>query len=831
MGKKDDNLDPILRFAFQGPKEEPSKPLFKEEKSDEVINIDYSDFKKKPAAKTADTDDLSMFLYNENTPEEKPGTAAKADTNAASDADKEAPSNKTEIPETASPAPGTKAEEKSAEDAEGDNEKADEDNAKSAIPAKDEEASQTAESEKVPSTDEAKEETSSDEVKEDTPSDETKADASTEENDAVSSPAENEEAAPTPKAEEAPAENKDNNSNDIEDSTSETIKEESTNKGIEEESVENKEKSEDESKEKPKKAVPIFKVAHNKAAAPLQPAETAENTASNDTEAAAAKSDISPAEAVVNATPAHTTDSPANAVQSAQEVAYTEAAPVQAEEPAAENPEDLLDLAFQQLAEERWQEASETLKRVIALAPATPRAYLGKILAKNQIPTEHRISECKEPIADDPDFKRATLYADAQYQLVLLGYDHSITDRLKKEKNNEKALAEKEKLYNEAMALKNNANDENSFLTAASRFRDISDYKDASKMAAECNKLAQQKFVEKGLKMERDRYLKAEANAAQRTKKKIIHLCIAGVAAVAVLAVGTLFGVDAIKKNSFISQSEGIRSQYSSTTIAAGTAHTVAIKNDGTVYSTGKNDDGQCDVSKWKDIVAIDAGDYHTVGLKADGTVVATGRNDEGQCDVKDWKDIKQIAVGDYHTVGLKSDGTVVATGRNDRSQSDVSSWESIEYISAGVNCTVGIKKDGSVICVGSSGDKSSKIPKWKNVVMTAVGDGVTIGLKNNGTVSVAYYTTPGNTSKWRKIIDVAASSDHIVAATGDGTAVAVGKNGNSQCNVEDWSNVVAVDAGYKFSIGLRDNGTLEVAGDNGDKQLDVADWVDIKTK
>ena len=49
---------------------------------------------------------------------------------------------------------------------------------------------------------------------------------------------------------------------------------------------------------------------------------------------------------------------------------------------------------------------------------------------------------------------------------------------------------------------------------------------------------------------------------------------------------------------------------------------------------------GRCNVSDWKDIVAISAGGYHTVGLKKDGTVVAVGDNSERQCDVSDWKDI-----------------------------------------------------------------------------------------------------------------------------------------------------------------------------------------------
>ena len=57
--------------------------------------------------------------------------------------------------------------------------------------------------------------------------------------------------------------------------------------------------------------------------------------------------------------------------------------------------------------------------------------------------------------------------------------------------------------------------------------------------------------------------------------------------------------------------------------------------------AVGVNRSGQCDVSGWRDIVAVVAGDYHTVGLKADGTVVAVGDNTLGQYDVSGWRDIK----------------------------------------------------------------------------------------------------------------------------------------------------------------------------------------------
>ena len=75
--------------------------------------------------------------------------------------------------------------------------------------------------------------------------------------------------------------------------------------------------------------------------------------------------------------------------------------------------------------------------------------------------------------------------------------------------------------------------------------------------------------------------------------------------------------------------------------VSAGSQHTVGVKADGTVVAVGHNSYGQCEVSDWKDIVAVEAGPYFTVGLKSDGTVVAVGNNEYGQCDVSGWTDIQ----------------------------------------------------------------------------------------------------------------------------------------------------------------------------------------------
>lgn len=94
--------------------------------------------------------------------------------------------------------------------------------------------------------------------------------------------------------------------------------------------------------------------------------------------------------------------------------------------------------------------------------------------------------------------------------------------------------------------------------------------------------------------------------------------------------------------------------------------------------AVGNNEYGVCDVSDWSNIVAIAAGAYHTVGLKSDGTVVTTGQNIDDQDYISQWRDIIAVAAGLHHTVGLKSDGTVVAVGYNEYGECDISDWRDL---------------------------------------------------------------------------------------------------------------------------------------------------------
>jgi alpha-tubulin suppressor-like RCC1 family protein len=144
--------------------------------------------------------------------------------------------------------------------------------------------------------------------------------------------------------------------------------------------------------------------------------------------------------------------------------------------------------------------------------------------------------------------------------------------------------------------------------------------------------------------------------------------------------------------------------------------HTVGLHGDGTVVAAGWNKYGQCDVSDWRNVVAISAKLSNTVGLRADGMVMAAGNNEYGQCNVSDWRDIIAVSAGGDHTVGLRADGTVVAVGSNEDGQCKVSAWRDIIAISAGGYHTAGLHADGTVIAVGNNEYGQCNVSDWKDI-------------------------------------------------------------------------------------------------------------------
>jgi alpha-tubulin suppressor-like RCC1 family protein len=170
------------------------------------------------------------------------------------------------------------------------------------------------------------------------------------------------------------------------------------------------------------------------------------------------------------------------------------------------------------------------------------------------------------------------------------------------------------------------------------------------------------------------------------------------------------------------------------TAIAAGRGHSVALKDDGTVYTWGRNDYGQVgdgtttnrftpyQVTEIGDAVAIAAGKDFTLVLKRDSTVWGWGRNDDGQLGdgtttnhstpaqvMGGQTGVIAIYAGQYHSFARKSDGTVWGWGYNKFGQLgdgtttnqltpvQLTGLADMVAFAGGIGHTLALKNDGTV--------------------------------------------------------------------------------------------------------------------------------------
>jgi len=256
--------------------------------------------------------------------------------------------------------------------------------------------------------------------------------------------------------------------------------------------------------------------------------------------------------------------------------------------------------------------------------------------------------------------------------------------------------------------------------------------------------------------------------------------------------------------------------------VAAGYAHVVGLRSDGTVVAVGDNFFGQCNIGGWTDIVQVAAGAVHTVGVKADDTVVAVGTDSFGQLNVGSWTDITQVVAGDHNTVGLMSNGTVVALGYNYYGQCDVGGWKNIIQVAVSLYHTVGLKKDGTVVAVGDNSYGQCDVDGWTDISQVAAGYYHTVGLKTDGTVVAvgANWARQCETNGWTDITEVAAGGGHTVGLKKDGTVVAVG----AETELPTW-NLVVIE--YTLNISSTAGGSVTEPG-KGTSTYDAGTVVDL---
>lgn len=241
--------------------------------------------------------------------------------------------------------------------------------------------------------------------------------------------------------------------------------------------------------------------------------------------------------------------------------------------------------------------------------------------------------------------------------------------------------------------------------------------------------------------------------------------------------------------------------------ISGSSNHTVLLRPDGTVRAVGCNDDGQCDVWDWFNIVAISAGDSHTVGLRRDGTVLAVGSNFENACQVQSWSQIVAVSAGFDQTVGLCANGTAVTT---DTIKPVIPHrFCAVECLAGGI---IGLRANGTIFVDAIPKSALHQAANWTNIIdIKSVGYLSIIGLRSDGTVlGIGDHNHKGcDVQSWTGITAISAGDMHTVGLRADGTVVATGANWNGECNVQSWTNVSKVWAGPDFTAAVQHDGTI----------------------
>ncbi|MGH7493184.1 MAG: T9SS type A sorting domain-containing protein [bacterium] len=302
--------------------------------------------------------------------------------------------------------------------------------------------------------------------------------------------------------------------------------------------------------------------------------------------------------------------------------------------------------------------------------------------------------------------------------------------------------------------------------------------------------------------------------------------------------------------------------------MGAGKQHSIALKSDGTVWTWGDNSYGQLGdatttqrtspvqvkgsggTGNLTAIATIQGGDHHSIALKDDGTVWAWGRNQYGALgdnsttqrtspvQVKgvggtgNLTNVKAIAGGGLFSLALKADGTVWAWGRNDKGQlGDNSTTDSstpvqvkgaggtgnltnVAAIHAGYAFSIAMKADGTVWAWGSN-------------VYGQLGDNTT----TDSSVPVQVKGS-GGTGNLTNVAELSGGAQHGLVIKGDGTVWAWGRNQKGQLGdntttnrstpvqVSSFSNAVTVAGGIYHSVAFKSDGTIWTWGYNEFGQL-----------
>ena len=147
------------------------------------------------------------------------------------------------------------------------------------------------------------------------------------------------------------------------------------------------------------------------------------------------------------------------------------------------NVEPLLRRAFLFLEDEEWQKADEFCEQVLNQEPENAQAYIGKLMAELRVRSQEELANCVEPFDRSNNYQKAVRFGDDGTVEKLKGYIIAI--------NQKKENSRKDAIYDKAIQMMNEAEDDTQYQEAAAVFRSIPGHRDADICAKDCLEYAE----------------------------------------------------------------------------------------------------------------------------------------------------------------------------------------------------------------------------------------------------------------------------------------------------------------------------------------------------
>jgi len=143
---------------------------------------------------------------------------------------------------------------------------------------------------------------------------------------------------------------------------------------------------------------------------------------------------------------------------------------------------------------------------------------------------------------------------------------------------------------------------------------------------------------------------------------------------------------------------------------------------DGSIVGWGWDDYGQATPPDRNDFVAIAAGGAHSLALKADGSIVGWGADRFGQATPPDGNHFVELATGGGHNLALRSDGSIIAWGDDSYGQASPPTGDDFTAVAAGTEHSLALKSHGSIVCWGRNDYGQATPPDGDDFVAIAAG-------------------------------------------------------------------------------------------------------------